>query len=146
MGQRGWRQRGILLTTHVVCMHIASLSFSLLMSKSFFQAACESQLHISTHLVPSLHEPSRINFHPSPPSVPPSSSHALVYSSVIGEHMVRGDNAEGFIDGSEAQYRTSALDLSDCHFCAAFQREAAREDDRLMLKTLSYSGEEAAQA
>ena len=95
--------------------------------------------HLCTNLVECI-------FTPSPPSVSPSSSHALVYSSVIGEHMVRGDNAEGFIDGSEAQYRTSALDLSDCHFCGAFQREAAREDDRLMLNTLSYIGEEAAQA
>ena len=82
----------------------------------------------------------------SPPSVHVSASHALVYSSLIRDHMVRGDNAEGFIDGNEAQYRTSALDLSDCHFCSAFQREAAREDDLLMLKTLSYSGEEAVQA
>lgn len=53
---------------------------------------------------------------------------ALVYSPLIGAEMVAGDNAEGFIDGKETDYRTSAIDRADCHFCR-FKREVVEEED-----------------
>ncbi|CAI5514792.1 unnamed protein product [Closterium sp. Naga37s-1] len=52
----------------------------------------------------------------------------LVWSKLLKAYVVPGDNAEGFIDGTWEDYKTSELMRSDCNYCR-FVRGTAMDDE-----------------
>jgi hypothetical protein len=52
----------------------------------------------------------------------------MVYSDLLHTEVVPGDNAEGFLDGSEKDYRSSGLLSADCKV-ARFVGASSRDED-----------------
>ena len=63
-----------------------------------------------------------------------SAGQKLVYSNLLGTKVVPGDNAEGFLDGTVEEYRSSAILLADCQVSRFSRSQQLDEETSLAIE------------
>jgi hypothetical protein len=63
----------------------------------------------------------------------PSSKHEAEFDDLLQVHVIKGENAEGFLDGSSEDYVTSDLLKSDCAVARFAHSSAEQSDEKIVL-------------